>query len=117
MKPGGVVKACNASTWEVQGRIGKFTEQWESTHLIPEFGRQRQVDLYEFEASLVYRVSSRTARTAQRIPVSFSFFLFKDLFIDLLIICKYTVAVLRHSRRENQILLQMVVSHHVVAGI
>ena len=34
MKPGGVVKACNASTWEVQGRIGKFTEQWESTHLI-----------------------------------------------------------------------------------
>jgi hypothetical protein len=38
---------------------------------------------------------------------------FKDLFI----ICKYTIAVFRHCRRGRQILLQMVVSHHVVAGI
>jgi hypothetical protein len=45
-----------------------------------------------------------------------SFFFFKD-FIYLLIICKYTVAVFRHTRRERQISLQMVVSHHVVAGI
>jgi hypothetical protein len=30
-------------------------------------GRGRQI--YEFEASLVYRVSSRTARTTQRNPV------------------------------------------------
>ena len=37
--------------------------------------------------------------------------------IYLFIICKYTVAVFRHSRRGNQILLHMVVSHHVVAGI
>jgi glucan phosphoethanolaminetransferase (alkaline phosphatase superfamily) len=37
--------------------------------------------------------------------------------IYLFIICKYTVAVFRHSRRGRQILLQMVVSHHVVAGI
>ena len=44
----------------------------------------------------------------------FFFFFFKDLFI---IICKYTVAVFRHTRRGSQILLQMVVSHHVVAGI
>jgi hypothetical protein len=44
----------------------------------------------------------------------FCFFLF---FKDLFIICKYTVAVFRHSRRRRQILLQMVVSHHVVAGI
>jgi hypothetical protein len=29
---------------------------------------------------------------------------------------EYTVAVFRHSRRGHQILLQMVVSHHVVAG-
>jgi hypothetical protein len=43
----------------------------------------------------------------------FLFFFFKDLFI----IWKYIVAVFRHSRRGNQILLQMVVSHHVVAGI
>jgi hypothetical protein len=42
------------------------------------------------------------------------FFFFK---IYLFIICKYTVAVFRHSRRGRQILLQMVVSHHVVAGI
>ena len=31
--------------------------------LIPALGRQRKVDLCEFEASLVYRMSSRTART------------------------------------------------------
>jgi hypothetical protein len=37
--------------------------------LIPALGRQRQA-ISEFEASLVYRVSSRTARTAQRNPVS-----------------------------------------------
>jgi hypothetical protein len=37
--------------------------------------------------------------------------------IYLFIICKYTVAVLRHSRRGHQILLRMVVSYHVVAGI
>jgi hypothetical protein len=43
------------------------------------------------------------------------FFFFKDfLFIT---ICKYTVAVFRHTRRGSQILLRMVVSHHVVAGI
>jgi hypothetical protein len=48
----------------------------------------------------------------------FSFtFLFFFLKIYLFIICKYTVAVFRHSRRGRQILLQMVVSHHVVAGI
>ena len=30
--------------------------------LIPVFRKQRQTDLSEFEASLLYRVSSRTAR-------------------------------------------------------
>jgi hypothetical protein len=38
----------------------------------------------------------------------------KDLFI---IISKYTVTVLRHTRRGCQVSLQMFVSHHVVAGI
>ena len=38
--------------------------------LFPALRRQRQVDLFEFEASLVYRASSRTARTTQRHPVS-----------------------------------------------
>ena len=37
--------------------------------------------------------------------------------ISLFIICKHTVAVFRHTRRGHQIPLQMVVSHHVVAGI
>ena len=36
--------------------------------LIPALGRQRQVDLSEFEASLVYKVSSRTARATERSP-------------------------------------------------
>ena len=38
--------------------------------LVPTLRRQRQVDLCQFEASLVYRVSSRAARTTQRNPVS-----------------------------------------------
>jgi hypothetical protein len=38
----------------------------------------------------------------------------KDLFI---IMHKYTVAVFRRTRRGCWISLQMVVSHHVVAGI
>jgi hypothetical protein len=52
---------------------------------------------------------------------AFFFFFFKDLFIYLFIylfiICEYAVAVFRHSRRQSQISLRMVVSHHVVAGI
>ena len=38
--------------------------------MIPTLRRQRQVDLCELQAILVYRVSSRTARTTQRNPVS-----------------------------------------------
>ena len=37
--------------------------------LIPALGRQRQADFCEFEASLVYRASSKTARATQRNPV------------------------------------------------
>jgi hypothetical protein len=43
------------------------------------------------------------------------FFFFLKIY--LFIICKYIVAVFRHSRRGSQISLRMVVSHHVVAGI
>ena len=40
-----------------------------SMPVIPALGRKRQVDLCEFEASLVYNVSSRTARdVTQRNP-------------------------------------------------
>jgi hypothetical protein len=45
--------------------------------------------------------------------VVLSLFFFKDIFI----ISKYTVTVFRCTRRGSQISLQMVVSHHVVAGI
>jgi hypothetical protein len=41
-----------------------------ATPLIPALGRQRQVDLYEFEVSLIYRASSRTVKATQRDPVS-----------------------------------------------
>jgi hypothetical protein len=51
-----------------------------------------------------------------RLSRYFSFFFF-FLKIYLFIICKYTVAVFRHSRRGHQISLRVVVSHHVVAGI
>jgi hypothetical protein len=37
--------------------------------------------------------------------------------IYLLFICKYIVAVFRCTRRGHQMSLQIVVSHHVVAGI
>ena len=37
--------------------------------MIPALGRQRQEDLCEFEASLAYRISCRTARATQRNPV------------------------------------------------
>jgi hypothetical protein len=52
-----------------------------------------------------------------KVELFFFFFFFFFLKIYLFIICKYTVAVFRHSRRGSQILIKMVVSHHVVAGI
>jgi hypothetical protein len=48
---------------------------------------------------------------------SFFFPVFLKKKIYLSIVCKYTVADLRHTRRGQQISLWMVVSHHVVAGI
>ena len=37
--------------------------------MIPALGRKRQAGISEFEASLVYKVSSRVARAIQRNPV------------------------------------------------
>jgi hypothetical protein len=46
-----------------------YTWQWWHTPLIPALGRQSRW-ISEFEASLVYKMSSRTARAIQRNPVS-----------------------------------------------
>lgn len=47
---------------------------WWHTPLIPAFGKQKQVDLREFETSLFYKASSRIARTiTQRNPVSINY--------------------------------------------
>jgi hypothetical protein len=44
---------------------------WWCTPLIPALGRQRQEDLYRFEASLVCKENYRTAKAVtQRNPVS-----------------------------------------------
>jgi hypothetical protein len=48
---------------------------------------------------------------------SFFFLSLSSFFFFFFIICKYSVAIFRHSRRGSQISLRMVVSHHVVAGI
>jgi hypothetical protein len=65
-------------------------------------------------------VSPRTARAIQRNPVSKNQKKKEkkeEKKIYLFVICKYTGAVFRHTRRGRQISLQVVVSHHVVAGI
>jgi len=59
------------------------------------------------------KASIKTSAFGVTGPLSSFFSFFKDLFI----IYEYTVAVFRHIRRGHQISLQMVVSHHVVAGI
>jgi hypothetical protein len=46
-----------------------YSQAWWCMPLILALGRQRQA-MSEFEASLVYKVSSRTARATQRNPVS-----------------------------------------------
>jgi hypothetical protein len=47
----------------------------------------------------------------------FVFWVFLKIYLLFIFICKYTVAVFRHTRRGHQMSLWMVVSHHVVAGI
>jgi hypothetical protein len=48
----------------------RWSRAWWRKPLVPALGRQRQVDFEEFEASLDYKVSARTARAIQRNPVS-----------------------------------------------
>ena len=56
----GPVACCSLAHWT----LGGGGEGW-YTPVIPALGRQRQVGLYEFKASLVYIVSSRTIRATQ----------------------------------------------------
>ena len=49
-------------------RISALAEWWWHTLLIPAFRRQRQMDLWEFEASLVHRMNSRTGSKATEEP-------------------------------------------------
>ena len=55
---------------EVLYKLKNRSRQWWCTPLIPALRRQRPVNLWEFESSLVYKVSSRLARAKQRNPVS-----------------------------------------------
>ena len=43
---------------------------WWHSSLIPALRGQRQADICEFQASLVYKLSSRTTRATQRNPAS-----------------------------------------------
>jgi hypothetical protein len=49
--------------------IQEVMGQWRHTPLIPALGKQMWADLCEFEATLVYNGSSRTANATQKNPV------------------------------------------------
>jgi hypothetical protein len=70
---------------------------------------------WESNLDLVQKQLLLTTEPSPALSTTFFFFFFLKIY--LFIICKYTVAVFRHSRRGSQISLRMVVSHHVVAGI
>jgi hypothetical protein len=61
-------------------------------------------------------LSSRTARTTQRNPVSKNKKQQQKKIYLFIYLYEYTVAVFRHTRIGHLIPLQMVVNHHVVAG-
>jgi hypothetical protein len=46
----------------------------------------------------------------------FTYLYFTSFFFYLFNVYEYTVSIFMHTRRGRQISLQMVVSHHVVAG-
>ena len=54
------------SLGSVNMRMEPVARHWRCTPLIPALRRQRQVDVCESEASLVYRASSRTGSKATR---------------------------------------------------
>jgi hypothetical protein len=88
----------------------KFSARlWWYLPLIPALGRQRQADFWVWgQPGLQKEFQGRQSYTGKLCLFFFNFFI---------IISKYIIAVFRCTRRERQISLWMVVSHHVVAGI
>jgi hypothetical protein len=77
-----IAHAFSPTSWEAEGNLiygvsfntaratqrnsvskNQMSQQWWCMPLVPVIGRQRKADFGEFKASLVYRLSSRTART------------------------------------------------------
>lgn len=56
--------------------------------LVSKLGKQRQMKLYEFEASIFYRVGSRIAKATQRNPLFVSLCLSLSVCLSL---CVYIV--------------------------
>jgi hypothetical protein len=63
------LKSCKRTRELAQCNVKNMCRAWWCMPLIPALGRQRQ-RISEFKASLVYKVSSRTARATQKNPVS-----------------------------------------------
>lgn len=65
-----VKEGIQRGTANVKGHLKNQMEPGIDVHAFnPRIGRQRQMGLREFEASLLYVVSSRTVRTMYRDPV------------------------------------------------
>jgi hypothetical protein len=66
---------------------------------------------------LVYLIGLESPKKHSSGLVCEGIFLKRFIYLLFIYLCKYTVAVFRHSRRGHQISLRVVVSHHVVAGV
>jgi hypothetical protein len=58
--------ATSSPAVSIRVKSSKRSQAVMATPLIPALVKQRQEDLYEFKASLVYRASSRTAKTLSK---------------------------------------------------
>jgi hypothetical protein len=67
------------------------------------------------QAALLLYICILHTHTRTHVCVCFGFL--KKILANLFYVCKYPVAVFRHTRRGHQIPLQMVVSHLMVARI
>jgi hypothetical protein len=67
----GLLQRTIEDTFVLVGQCRKSSWAWWHMPLIPVVGRQRQEDLFEFEARLVYKENSKTAKAiTQRKTVS-----------------------------------------------